>query len=176
MKYYSGSGDDGSTYICNSRVAKTDKLVKAIGDLDELNAFLGNALSKIKYGSVKDALKRVEHDLYLLSGELSGYIDDSAPAEKVLENNVKFIEDSIAFYAKEIKDTTNFIYPNGFDGATSLNVCRTIARRTERTVLDAGVSDVYILKYLNRLSSLLFVMFRYVNKSDNFKEDIFRRD
>ena len=176
MKYYSGGGDDGSTYICNSRVAKTDKLVKAIGDLDELNAFLGNALSKIKYGNVKDVLKQVEHDLYLLSGELSAHIDKSAPEKKISEKNVKFIEDSIASYAKEIKDITNFIYPNGFDGATSLNVCRTIARRTERTVLDADVSDVYVLKYLNRLSSLLFVMFRYVNKSDNFKEYVFRLD
>ncbi len=177
MKYYSGGGDNGETSIYNSRVPKTDKLVKAIGDLDELSAFLGNAFSKIKYGSVKDIIKRLEHDLYIISGELSGYIDGNTQQDKkISETNVKFLEDSIEFYAKDIKDTTNFIFPNGFDDATSLNICRTIARRTERTVLDAGVSDVYILKYLNRLSSLLFVLFRYVNKADNFKEDVFKLD
>ncbi len=174
MKYYSGNGDKGETYVCNTKVSKTDGLVKALGDVDELSAHIGDALSKIKYGSVRDALKKIEYDLYVLGGQLSGYADKVASAKSIGRDDVKFLESEMEAYAKDTDAIEKFIYPNGLADATSINICRAVARRAERAILEAGVKDEFILKYINRLSSFLFVLFRHLNKADNFKEETFR--
>jgi cob(I)alamin adenosyltransferase len=174
MKYYTGKGDAGETYICHVKVAKTDKLIKAIGELDELNAYIGYTLSKIKYGSVRDALEKIEHDIYLLSGQISGYASDVNPKEGISEENIKFLENAMETYSKDLKDITNFVYPDGLDDATSINICRAIARRAERSILEAEVKDDFILRYINRLSSFFFVLFRHLNAADNFEERFFK--
>lgn len=175
MKYYSGTGDKSETSLSSGRIKKTDKMIKALGDLDELLAFLGDAHSKIKYGTVKDTIRNLELGIYTISAQISGYAS-SVKTKKlngISSNDVVYLEDSLDSYSKNLEPMKKFVYPNGSQGGTALNICRAVARRAERSVLDAGVSDEWILKYMNRISSLLFVMFRFINKSDNYKEDFF---
>lgn len=173
-KYYSGTGDDGKTSIAGGRVSKSSGLIKLIGDIDELSAVLGNAASAVKYGGVKDTIKTIEETLYRLSSELSGYtkIIKKKTIKPVGPDDVKFLEDSIEKYSKTLPDLTNFLYPNGSDGATRINVCRTVARRVERDLVEVDETSGSRLQYMNRLSSLLFVLFRYVNQADNVKEEV----
>lgn len=175
MKYYSGSGDDGMTSLASGRVPKTNKVIRALGDLDELLAFLGDAHSKIKYTTVRNTLKDLERSVYSISARVSGYADLVKKREtaRISGKDVTYLENAIKFYSKDLKPMSKFLYPNGSPGGSALNVCRTAARKAERSVLEAGVKDRWVLKYMNRLSSLLFVMSRFVNKTDGYKEEFF---
>ena len=175
MQYYSGTGDRGDTTIAGGKVPKNSSVIKALGDIDELSAFLGNSTSKLKYGSAKTAINEVQRALYRISGELSGYseLKKNDGAKKIDENDVKSLEDKIKTFSEGLPDLTKFIYPNGTDAATSVNICRAVARRAERSVVETGVASEPMLKYINRLSSFLFVLFRHLNRMDNSKEETF---
>ncbi len=174
MKYYSGTGDSGKTDVYRRRVAKNDKRIKAIGDVDELNSFIGLAYSVAKDEGVKAVLKRLERDLYVINVELSGYSQALHDGKRPLgKADVDFLEEMLQRYSKEVPDLVKFIYPNGSVESAYLNVCRAVARRAERSVIDANVTDAVIKTYINRLSSLLFVLFRYTNKISGKREEMF---
>ncbi|MCL5009634.1 MAG: cob(I)yrinic acid a,c-diamide adenosyltransferase [Candidatus Parvarchaeota archaeon] len=175
MKYKFGSGDDGRTSTYGGRVNKTDVLIKAIGDIDELSAFIGNAMSNLSDSKVYDTLKSIEYDLYLISANIAGYKKEK-DVKKISEDDVARLDNEILVYSKNLNDITGFVYPNGSMSATSINICRTIARRAERSVLEVKDSDASVKRYMNRLSSLLFVMFRYLNNADESNEEKFNKD
>ena len=176
MKYYSGTGDSGYTSIANGRVPKNNPIINALGDIDELSAFLGNADSQIKDEDINDLVKKIESALYRISAELSGYLKSGKPdktTKPIADTDVALLEDALALYTKKLDDLTRFIRPSGSYAATLINVCRAVTRRTERSMVESGAASEATLKYINRLSSLLFVLFRYINASEGFEEECF---
>lgn len=174
MKYYSGKGDDGKTNIAGWRIEKDDGVVEVIGNLDELNAFIGYALSKIQYEDVKTAMREIERKIYIISAYASGYSELVKRVKvEINRKDVDELEKEIDSFAGETKDITRFLYPNGSEAASIINICRTMARKAERSAIRCKLKNADVLAYLNRLSSLLFVLSRVVNKRDGFSEEFF---
>ncbi|EFD92722.1 MAG: ATP--cobalamin adenosyltransferase [Candidatus Parvarchaeum acidophilus ARMAN-5] len=174
MMYYTGKGDKGSTDIRKGRVKKDSEIIELIGSLDELNAFIGYSISKIKYKDIREMLKSTELRLYYISAIVSGY-DNLVKNKKIIinEEDITEIEKDIGILSKEIKPLIKFLYPNGSEASCIVNICRAITRRTERRMVRCRIKNENALKYMNRLSSLLFVIFRVLNKRENIKEDTF---
>jgi cob(I)alamin adenosyltransferase len=166
-------GDGGETHLGDmSRVAKTDGRIEAYGTVDELNAQIGLAIATADlpapYG---DWLKRIQNDLFDLGADLSVPLD--APATKAGER-LRLRADQTAWLEErcdEVNDTLealkSFVLPGGTPAGAHLHVCRTVCRRAERRAIACGdaVSGETV-RYLNRLSDLLFILSRGANGSE----------
>ncbi len=174
MKYYTGRGDDGETDKASGRIKKDDKIIELVGSLDELNAFLGYAISKSEYDDVKNALRDIEKRIYKISAIVTGYSEKIKNREISIKNeDIKELERKIDAFSVETPDLIKFIYPNGSEAACTINICRTLARKAERKAVMCEVKDSNVLSYLNRVSSLLFVLFRVMNKRNGYTEEKF---
>ena len=174
MKYYTGNGDKGETDVANHRVKKDDCIIELIGTLDELNSFIGYALSKVSYEDVKSVLKTIEKRIYSISAEAAGYSDLVKKENISIEKkDVEEIENTTDKFSEEVKPLTKFIYPNGNEAACTMNICRAVARRAERQYIRCKLENEKALSYLNRLSSLLFVLFRVINARERVREETF---
>ncbi|MEM3828638.1 MAG: cob(I)yrinic acid a,c-diamide adenosyltransferase [Conexivisphaerales archaeon] len=171
MMYYSKRGDKGYTDIKGRRVRKDNNKVEFLGALDKLNAYIGNALSEIKDEELRETLEKIEYHIYLISAKASGFITKDKE-EEINGDLVKFLEEKTNYFGSKISDISKFLRPNGSKSATLLNICRTIARECEREAVKIDQNEL-IIAYLNRLSSLLFVLFRYENKLDNYEEEFY---
>lgn len=158
------TGDDGSTGLGDgSRVPKTHPRIAAMGDVDELNSHLGVLLAEPLPADVRALLVAVQHELFNLGGELSipGY--SLLKAEAVLQ-----LDEALAHYNAQLPRLAEFILPAGVRAAALAHVARTVARRAERAVLAlAAVEPVNEAprQYLNRLSDLMFVLARVLNRA-----------
>jgi cob(I)alamin adenosyltransferase len=159
------TGDDGTTGLGDgSRVQKTHLRIHALGDVDELNSQIGVLLAEPLPSEVREFLVTIQHELFNLGGELS------IPGFQLLtlQAVVRLDEALIAFNA-QLPKLVEFILPSGTRSATLAHVCRTIARRAERSVLALHQQSPLIavpLQYLNRLSDLFFVMARVLNRAN----------
>ena len=157
------TGDNGSTGLGdNTRVSKNSLRVHAMGDVDELNSHLGVLLCEDLPDDVRRLLVTVQHDLFNLGGELSipGY-------ELLKSDSVLALDTALAHYNANLPRLLEFILPAGTRAASLAHVCRTVARRAERAVV--ALDNEEALKdtprhYLNRLSDLLFVLARVLNR------------
>lgn len=165
--YYTGNGDSGFSYTLKQRLSKDSDLIEAIGDIDELQAFLGYAWSKTKEKDVKDIIEQVIYNLYLINAKIAGF-----EKKDFSEEETKILEKLIDSYAGKIKPIKKFVYPLGTESAVLLNVCRTLARKAERHVVKIN-GEKSILSYMNRLSSLLYVLYRYENEKNGFEDETF---
>lgn len=164
-KIYTRTGDDGTTGLADgSRAAKDAPRIAAIGDIDELNSALGLLLSEPLPEPVARALGEVQHDLFDLGGELSvpGHpiIGDAHVAR--LERELDALNDSLA-------PLDDFILPGGSRAAAAAHLARAICRRAERSLVTLArheTTPARLLHYLNRLSDLLFVAARSINRHD----------
>jgi cob(I)alamin adenosyltransferase len=160
MKWYTGSGDSGKTYVpSKGNVWKFDDIVDALGDLDELNASLGVCASL--YPEIKDVIRDLQSDVFTISSEISGFKMNFSDKE------VKKLEEEISKIDKEVDPLHNFVLPGGHLASSYLHLSRAICRRAERKVvklMSEGISSDVHVKYLNRLSSLLFVLALWINK------------
>ncbi|HTJ94749.1 MAG TPA: cob(I)yrinic acid a,c-diamide adenosyltransferase [Pararobbsia sp.] len=157
-------GDDGSTGLGDgSRVSKADARIAAIGDVDELNSTLGVLLCENVPDDVRAALIRIQHDLFDLGGELC------MPGQAVLRDaQVEQLDTWLEHYNATLPPLAEFILPGGARTAAQAHVCRTVCRRAERSVviLDAQATvQPHARQYLNRLSDLLFVLARVLNRA-----------
>ena len=158
------TGDAGSTGLGDgSRVAKDSARIEAIGTVDELNSTLGLLLAERLPAAIASLLTDVQHDLFDLGGELS------IPGHRALADaRVEALESAVDTFNAALAPLKEFILPGGTRAAGITHVARTVCRRAERcTVTLAGseeVSDV-TRRYLNRLSDLLFVLARTLNKA-----------
>ena len=162
-KIYTRTGDAGTTGLGDgSRVAKDSPRVHALGDVDELNSSIGLLLCEDLPAATREQLLRIQHDLFDLGGELCipGFKNISEP-------QVKSLEDLLDQYNADLPPLANFILPGGSRAASHAHLSRTICRRAERSVIALGaveaVSDL-VRQYLNRLSDLLFVLGRVLNR------------
>lgn len=172
MKPNVGSGDKGDTSIIGNRVSKDDPVIEVIGTLDELNSSIGLARSFLKDEKADSILEKVQNDLFLI-GEEFAKIRRPTPRTKFSEENVKFLEETINDLEKELEPINRFILPYGALPASALHTARTICRRCERAiVVSKGMEQTneLTLKYINRLSDLLFTLARFVNKKMNVEE------
>ena len=159
------TGDDGTTGLGdNSRVPKDHLRVQAMGDVDELNSHIGLLLCEPTPAPVRELLVDVQHQLFNLGGELSmpGYT--LLKAEALLQ-----LDQALATHNATLPRLAEFILPAGTRAASQAHVCRTVARRAERAVVALGATDAVNdapRQYLNRLSDLLFVLARVLNRLD----------
>ena len=159
------TGDDGSTGLGdNTRVPKDHLRVQAMGDVDELNSQIGVLLCEPMPAAVRELLIDIQHQLFNLGGELSmpGYTLLKAEALLQLDN-------ALAEHNAALPRLAEFILPAGTRAASLAHVCRTVARRAERAVVALGAQEdvnAALRHYLNRLSDLLFVLARVLNRVD----------
>lgn len=159
------TGDDGTTGLGdNSRVPKDHRRVQAMGDVDELNSHIGLLLCEPMPAPVRELLVDVQHQLFNLGGELSmpGYT--LLKAEALLQ-----LDEALATHNATLPRLAEFILPAGTRAASQAHVCRTVARRAERAVVALGADEALNdapRQYLNRLSDLLFVLARVLNRVD----------
>ena len=157
------TGDNGSTGLGdNTRVSKDSLRVHAMGDVDELNSHIGVLLCEDMPDGVRDLLVEVQHQLFNLGGELSipGY-------ELLKPEAVAQLDDALEEHNAKLPRLAEFILPAGTRAAALAHVCRTVARRAERAVVALGAAETLKdapRQYLNRLSDLLFVLSRVLNR------------
>ena len=159
------TGDDGSTGLGDgSRVRKDDLRVQAMGDVDELNSQLGVLLAEPLPAGVRELLVVVQHELFNLGGELSIPGFELLKADAVLR-----LDEALGHYNADLPRLKEFILPAGTRSAALAHVGRTVARRAERSVVALGSVDAVRAaprQYLNRLSDLLFVLARVLNRAN----------
>jgi len=159
------TGDDGSTGLGDgSRVPKNHLRVQAMGDVDELNSHLGVLLAEALPDDVRELLVTIQHELFNLGGELC------MPGYALLkEAAVLRLDEALAHYNAALPRLKEFILPAGTRSAAIAHVCRTVARRAERAVVTLAASETLNPapgQYLNRLSDLLFVLARVLNRAN----------
>ncbi|NPA47362.1 MAG: cob(I)yrinic acid a,c-diamide adenosyltransferase [Thermococci archaeon] len=169
MSITTKTGDKGLTGLfTGDRVAKHSPIMEANGNIDELDSFLGEAKHHVPE-EMREILERVQVQLYDLMAELAS----KGKYAKVGEDEIRWLEELIHRYEGEVQ-LRAFVLPGSTPVSAKLDVCRAVARRTERSVarlvLDYGFGDKALV-YLNRLSDLLFIMARAIEKrEDKLKE------
>lgn len=171
MKIYTTTGDAGETSLLGGgRVAKSDPRVASYGEVDELNACLGAARATPPADFARDLLEAVQRDLFAIGGRLAAPQPDKvskALAKAALDDErIRALEAAIDRADETLPALTAFILPGGTPKAAAFHLARTVCRRAERRVVAlAAEQDVpaVILRYLNRLSDLLFVLARLAN-------------
>lgn len=170
MKIYTRTGDAGETALFDGRrVPKSDLRVEAYGEVDELNALVGQALAEPLDDDLAAMLREVQRDLFALGGRLadpSRRIADRVQKAVIADADVARLEGWIDTLERELPPLRHFILPGGSRAAALLHVCRTACRRAERRAVQLGAEAVEpaVLAYLNRLSDFLFVLARAVNR------------
>jgi len=175
VKIYTRGGDTGETSLFGgTRVSKSDPRVDAYGEVDELNAFLGFVLALLngrsdgaRFADIKDALVPIQRDLFALGARLAD------PAERISSRvtkaalhdaDVERLEQLIDRLEDDLPPVAHFILAGGIDAGAALHVARAVCRRAERRMVTLQPPiDEILIRYINRLSDLLFVMARSVN-------------
>jgi len=163
-KIVTRTGDDGSTGLSSGeRIAKDQPRIAAMGDVDELNSTIGLLLTESLPSAVRDALDGVQHDLFDLGGELS------LPGHTlVADSHLSRIDALIEQFNADLPPLREFILPGGNRAAALAHVARTVCRRAERTLVTLRQTEnmqPLPAQYLNRLSDLLFVLARVLNRA-----------
>lgn len=161
-KIYTRTGDSGTTGLGNgTRVEKDDPRIEAIGTIDELNSQIGLMLAGVLPENVNQMLTHIQHDLFDMGGELC-----MPDVSTISQNQVDYLEQSLDQLNSDLSPLKEFILPGGCESAAICHVARAVCRRAERCVNTLAkqetISDI-TLKYLNRLSDLLFVIARHLN-------------
>ncbi|MBU6188179.1 MAG: cob(I)yrinic acid a,c-diamide adenosyltransferase [Betaproteobacteria bacterium] len=157
------TGDDGSTGLGDgSRTSKNSLRIAAIGDVDELNSTLGLLLTEPMPTELREALLGVQHDLFDLGGELAipGF-------DNLAETQVARLDSLLEHYNAQLPRLAEFILPGGSRAAALAHVTRTVCRRAERALVALGEEQAVrpaLRQYLNRLSDLMFVLARVLNR------------
>ena len=165
------TGDDGTTGLGdNTRVPKHHLRVQAMGDVDELNSHIGLLLCEPLPKDVRTLLVEVQHQLFNLGGELS------IPGFELLQSDaVLALDQALEAHNAVLPKLEEFILPAGTRAAAQAHVCRTVARRAERAVAALGAQETLRdmpRQYLNRLSDLMFVLARVLNRM-NGGDDVY---
>lgn len=174
MKIYTKTGDNGTTgLVGGSRVSKTDLRIVAVGDVDELNATLGVAIAVGPYPQLGEVLLWAQARLFDLGAELATPNLEKFDHRFINDEDVVFLEGWIDEMEAELPPLANFILPGGGVASAHLHLTRCVARRAERSVIalaaEVEIRDVAI-RFLNRLSDMLFVAARTVNRREGVED------
>ena len=170
MKIYTRTGDSGDTGLFDgTRVAKSDPRVAAYGDVDELNAWLGLVRAGALDDQIASIVEHIQRDLFAVGARLADprhRIAERVTKAAVTAEDITRLETWIDLLESELPPLRRFILAGGCPAGASLHVARTICRRAERAMVALGAEafEPDLLIYVNRLSDLLFVMARAVNR------------
>lgn len=161
--FYTRTGDDGLTSLLGKdRVKKNDLRIEAVGTLDEVDAFLGMARSMISNSDWTAMLISIQRDLYQMMAEISASPENAERFKAVTPEKVTWLEEQVATLEAVTEVPREFIIPGDTTAAAVVDVTRTVVRRAERRVAellhDSVIQNFHIIEYLNRLSSLCFVL------------------
>ena len=165
-KIYTRTGDAGTTGLADgSRTPKTAPRIHALGDVDELNSVIGLMQCEDLPAETREQLTTIQHDLFDLGGEMAipGFTS-------ITEAQVKRLENHLDAYNATLEPLKNFILPGGSRAASVAHLARTVCRRAERSVILLGQTEAVSelsRQYLNRLSDLMFVLSRILNRHAN---------
>lgn len=169
------TGDNGTTGLGDgSRVDKDALRVQAMGDVDELNAHLGVLLCEALPSTLREELLSIQHDLFDMGGELCipGYT-------LIHDDHVARLDILLAKYNADLPPLQEFILPAGSRAASQAHVCRTVCRRAERTIVSLGKTESLNdnpRRYANRLSDLMFVLARVLNRFAGSGDVLWEKD
>ncbi|MEM0133725.1 MAG: cob(I)yrinic acid a,c-diamide adenosyltransferase [Thermoplasmatales archaeon] len=170
---YSRRGDSGKTDTpSGKRVTKDNPVIEWEGTLDELIAHLGYSKVQIPWDDIENDISQIQMDLFHLGEEIL----TSGKGRKLREDGVSWIETRTAVYLKEIGEVKLFVIPGGSREAASLQLSRTVVRRAERRLVELNLVEKVnplSLQYMNRLSSLIFMMSLAANKRKKIDEILF---
>jgi cob(I)alamin adenosyltransferase len=167
-RIYTRLGDKGETHLGDmSRVAKTHPRIEAYGDVDELNSQIGVTLTvdglPDRYA---DWLRRIQNDLFDVGADLSVPAGGERERLRVKAEQVEWLEHACDEVNATLKPLKSFVLPGGTRAAAQLHVCRTVCRRAERRALLVDDANPDVVRYLNRLSDLLFILSRGANAGE----------
>ncbi len=167
MKIYTKTGDEGDTGLQGGkRISKSSERIRAYGNVDEVNSILGLVSSHKIDQDVDELLKKIQTELFVLGSDLSNP-DMDVKQNRISKNMIEELEKKIDEYEKELPPLSNFILPGGADSASLVHLARTVTRRAETNVVSLSKTEKINTEcqvYLNRLSDLLFVIARVLNK------------
>jgi cob(I)alamin adenosyltransferase len=167
-RIYTRLGDGGETHLGDmSRVPKTHPRIEAYGAIDELNALVGLALTAEGLPDrYAEWLRRVQNDLFDLGADLSVPEGGERRRLRVAPEQVTWLEQACDEVNATLEPLKSFVLPGGSVAAAHLHVCRTVCRRAERRALVVEDANPEVVRYLNRLSDLLFILSRGANAGD----------
>jgi cob(I)alamin adenosyltransferase len=174
-KIYTKTGDDGTTGLGDgTRVAKDSARVAAYGTVDELNSVIGMVLAQEVPAPVRETLTQVQHDLFDLGGELC------IPGMAMIhDGDVERLEKTLDEFNADLPALKDFILPGGGSAAACCHLARTVCRRAERKVVSLSRLEAVrpeAIRYLNRLSDLLFVLARVLARASGHGEVLWQHE
>jgi cob(I)alamin adenosyltransferase len=179
MSVYTRFGDKGKTSLyAGKTVSKASLRVNTYGTLDELNSFLGVVISRLENKEIKKESIAIQNDLFGIGAFLANPTSKDLKLGDYLKKRVKEFEKTIDKLTEKLPELENFILPGGGVSGAGLHFARTLARRTERRVVELSEKeniDKDVLIYLNRLSDLLFTFARFINYKEKKKEIIWKK-
>ena len=167
-------GDAGKTRMLGMNEVDKDSLsIDATGSVDELNSFVGLTIGKVRDATTVLLLNDVQKDLFTIGAELAGSRKRDDKSTQLESSHVVRLEEEIFKLDNSLKPLQNFIQPGGSEGAALLHVCRSVTRRAERRIVALKKERIInddIVKYLNRLSYLFFLLARQANEREGVEE------
>lgn len=172
-KIYTRTGDGGETGLADgSRIAKDHPRAQAVGDVDEANSAIGAALRHVTDTGAQAMLAAIQNELFDLGADLATPGEDFAPTDmtlRITQSQIDRLEAEIDAMNADLEPLRSFILPGGGGGSAELHLARAIARRAERSAVTAAAEvslNPRALVYLNRLSDHLFVMARWLARTE----------
>ena len=175
MKIYTRTGDGGETALFGSgRVPKSSPRVAAYGDVDELNAWLGAARARCADGEVRDALARIQGELFVVGAILATPNPARRKGERftLAAERIAELEQEIDGWDAELPELATFVLPGGGEAASIVHLARAACRRAERAIVGLEADDLpaTLVPYVNRLSDWLFTCARVLNAREGIAE------
>lgn len=181
MKIYTRKGDSGKTGVIGGRLEKDHPRVEAYGMIDEVNSFVGMAITFLeeeRHADLKADLSEIQQNLFDCCSDLAT-VDPNIREYRITDKNIENVETLIDHYDKQTEDIEYLIIPGGTQLSAMLHICRTTTRKAERRVVtlerQAEHVNPVVKKYLNRLSDLLFVMARIGNARAGISDVFYTR-
>lgn len=153
-------------------ISKDSPKVEVCGTLDELNSFLGLARACVKNKEIRETLKNVQEELFLLGADLITPLEKNV--ERISGQHVRHLEEKATSIEEGLEELNRFIIPGGCLGSAALHIARTVCRRAERSIVALKRKEKIneeAIRYMNRLSDLLFVLARKVNRLEGEEEE-----
>lgn len=171
-KIYTRKGDTGLTTLGDKRISKDDLLIEALGNIDELNSAIGLTISLgMSDRDISTSLTQIQNELFDMGGEL--YLPQYT---KITAEHTKKIEEMLDGWNKTLPPLKEFVLPQGTPSASACHLARTICRRAERSLVrlhrKSPLANMELLRYLNRLSDLLFVLARILARQGQIEEKL----
>ena len=174
-KIYTRNGDDGSTGLATGeRVSKDSLLIKAQGDVDELNSSIACVRASQTDPKIELLLVAIQHHLFNIGGELS-----APQCALTNKSDIDWIERWIDFFNQDLPPLKEFILPGGDASVAHCHVARTVCRRAERSLVECARNNeqrIELLQYINRLSDLLFVLARVLETNQHCSSTYWNKD